>query len=106
MDTSPGRTRARVAEAKDFLPGGNRYEQRVGGTEKEDTPEDLSKRTDKGKSSHVSFVVNLVTSQETADRSDMETKGPNVRTKDHHKTTWHQQVPDKSTRIPEETFKV
>jgi hypothetical protein len=31
MDTSPGRTRARVAEAEDFLPGGNRYEQRVGG---------------------------------------------------------------------------
>jgi hypothetical protein len=27
MDTSPGRTRAHVAEAEDFLPGGNRYEQ-------------------------------------------------------------------------------
>jgi hypothetical protein len=32
MDTSPGRTRARVAEAEDFLPGGNRYKQRVGGS--------------------------------------------------------------------------
>jgi hypothetical protein len=32
MDTSPGRTRTRVAEADDFLPGGNRYEQRVGGS--------------------------------------------------------------------------
>jgi hypothetical protein len=32
MDTSPGRTRARVAEAEDSLPGGNRYEQRVGGS--------------------------------------------------------------------------
>jgi hypothetical protein len=32
MDTSPGRTRARVAEADDFLPGGNWYEQRVGGS--------------------------------------------------------------------------
>jgi hypothetical protein len=32
MDTSPGRTRARVAEAEDFLPGGNRYEQRVRGS--------------------------------------------------------------------------
>jgi hypothetical protein len=32
MDTSPGRTRARVAEAEDFLPGGNRYEQKVGGS--------------------------------------------------------------------------
>jgi hypothetical protein len=32
MDTSPGRTRARIAEAEDFLPGGNRYEQRVGGS--------------------------------------------------------------------------
>jgi hypothetical protein len=31
MDTSPGRTRARIAEAEDLLPGGNRYEQRVGG---------------------------------------------------------------------------
>jgi hypothetical protein len=31
MDTSPGRTRARVAEADDFIPGGTRYEQRVGG---------------------------------------------------------------------------
>jgi hypothetical protein len=32
MDTSPGRTRARVAEAEDSLPGGNRYEQRAGGS--------------------------------------------------------------------------
>jgi hypothetical protein len=32
MDTSPGRTRARVAEAEDSLPGGNKYEQRVGGS--------------------------------------------------------------------------
>jgi hypothetical protein len=32
MDTSPGRTRARIAEVEDFLPGGNRYEQRVGGS--------------------------------------------------------------------------
>jgi hypothetical protein len=32
MDTSPGRMQARVAEADDFLPGGNRYEQRVGGS--------------------------------------------------------------------------
>jgi hypothetical protein len=31
MDTSPGRTRARVAEAEDFLPGGNRYKPREGG---------------------------------------------------------------------------
>jgi hypothetical protein len=31
MDTSPGRTRARIAEAEDFLPGGTRYEQRVNG---------------------------------------------------------------------------
>jgi hypothetical protein len=27
MDTSPGRTRARIAETEDFLPGGTRYEQ-------------------------------------------------------------------------------
>jgi hypothetical protein len=30
MDTSPGRTHARIAEAEDFLPGGTRYEQCVG----------------------------------------------------------------------------
>ena len=29
MDTSPGRTRARLAEAEDFLPGGNRWGQVV-----------------------------------------------------------------------------
>jgi hypothetical protein len=32
MDTAPGRTRARVAEAEDFLPGGTQYEQQVGGS--------------------------------------------------------------------------
>jgi hypothetical protein len=32
MVTSPGRTRARITEAEDFLPGGNRYEQHVGGS--------------------------------------------------------------------------
>jgi hypothetical protein len=32
MDTSPGRTRARIAEAEDFLPGGNQYNQQVGGS--------------------------------------------------------------------------
>jgi hypothetical protein len=32
MDTSPRRTRARITEAEDFLPGGNRYEQQVGGS--------------------------------------------------------------------------
>jgi hypothetical protein len=33
MDTSPGRTRAQVAKAEDFLPGGTRYEQRAGGSQ-------------------------------------------------------------------------
>jgi hypothetical protein len=32
MDTAPGRTRARIAEAEDFLPGGTRYEQHIGGS--------------------------------------------------------------------------
>jgi hypothetical protein len=31
MDTTPGRTRARLSEAEDFLPRGLRYEQCVGG---------------------------------------------------------------------------
>jgi hypothetical protein len=32
MDTTPGRAKARVAEAEDFLPRGNRYDQCVGGS--------------------------------------------------------------------------
>jgi hypothetical protein len=32
MDTSPGRTCARIAKAEDFLPGGTQYKQRVGGS--------------------------------------------------------------------------
>jgi hypothetical protein len=32
MDTALGRTRAQVTEAEDFLPGGTRYEQQVGGS--------------------------------------------------------------------------
>jgi hypothetical protein len=38
MDTSPGRTRARIAEAEDFLPGGSRYEQRFGGNKQGGLP--------------------------------------------------------------------
>jgi hypothetical protein len=32
MDTSPGRTHTRIAEAEDFLLGGTRYEQCIGGS--------------------------------------------------------------------------
>jgi hypothetical protein len=32
MDTSLGRTRTRIAEAEDFIPGGSHYEQQVGGS--------------------------------------------------------------------------
>jgi hypothetical protein len=39
------------------------------GAEKEGTLEDLSKKMDKGKSSHVSFAENLVTSHRIADRN-------------------------------------
>jgi hypothetical protein len=42
---------------------------------------------DKGKSLPVSFVGNLVTSQEIADRNDTAIKGANVQIKGHHKTT-------------------
>jgi hypothetical protein len=38
MDTAPGRTRARVAEADDFLPGGTRYKQQVGGSKEGGLP--------------------------------------------------------------------
>jgi hypothetical protein len=62
--------------------------------EKEDTPEDLDKRTDKGKSSHAFSVENLVTLQEIADRNDTAIKDPNVQIKDHHRC-----VPDKPIKI-------
>jgi hypothetical protein len=62
--------------------------------EKEDTPEDPDKRTDKGKSSHAFSVENLVTLQEIADRNDTAIKDPNVQIKDHH-----QCVPDKPIKI-------
>jgi hypothetical protein len=39
MDTSPGRTRARIAEAEDFLPGGTRYEQCIGGSREGGIPQ-------------------------------------------------------------------
>jgi hypothetical protein len=42
---------------------------------------------DKGKSLPVSFVGNLVTSQEIADRNDTAIKGANVQIKGHHETT-------------------
>jgi hypothetical protein len=39
MDTSPGQTRARIAEAEDFLPGGTQYEQQVGGSREGGLPQ-------------------------------------------------------------------
>jgi hypothetical protein len=39
MDTAPGRTRARIAEAEDFLLGGTRYEQQVGGSREGGIPQ-------------------------------------------------------------------
>jgi hypothetical protein len=41
MDTSPGWTRARIAEAEDFLPGGNRYNQQAGGSREGGIPRGL-----------------------------------------------------------------
>jgi hypothetical protein len=69
--------------------------------EKEDTPEDPSKKTDKGKSSHASFVENLVTLQEIADRNDTAIKESNVRIKDHH-----QRIPGKLIKTHKKPFKV
>jgi hypothetical protein len=70
MDTSPGRTRARVAEAEDFLPGGSRYEQRVGGKQRRRIPKRTRpKGRIKGKSSHASFAGSQVTSHGTVDRN-------------------------------------
>jgi hypothetical protein len=39
MDTSPGWTRTRIAEAEDFLSGGTHYEQRVGGSREGGIPQ-------------------------------------------------------------------
>jgi hypothetical protein len=39
MDTSPGRTRARIAESEDFRPGGTRYEQCTGGNKEGGYPQ-------------------------------------------------------------------
>jgi hypothetical protein len=38
MDTMPDRIRGRVAQNKDFLPGGNRYQQRAGGSQEGGVP--------------------------------------------------------------------
>jgi hypothetical protein len=38
MDTTPDRIRGRVAQNEDFLPGGNRYQQRAGGSQEGGTP--------------------------------------------------------------------
>jgi hypothetical protein len=69
-------------------------------TEKEDTQEDLSKRTDKGKSSHAFTAVNQVTLHEIADRNDTAIKGPNETTSqiDLHATIRALCVPDKSAK--------
>jgi hypothetical protein len=69
--------------------------------EKADIPEDLSRRTDKGKSSHVSFAENPVTLHETADRSDTVIKAPPETTKGQQVpivVTKAQHIPGKSTK--------
>jgi hypothetical protein len=38
MDTTPDRIRGRVAQNEDFLPGGNRYQQRAGGSQEGGIP--------------------------------------------------------------------
>jgi hypothetical protein len=52
-----------------------------GEAEKEGTQEDPSKRTDKGKSLHVSSVENQVISHEIANRNDTVIKAPHEITK-------------------------
>jgi hypothetical protein len=66
---------------------------------REDTQEDPSKRTDKGKSSRVSSAESQVTSHEIADRSDMGTKGS-------HETIKVQAVPLAITKVPYEHGKL
>jgi hypothetical protein len=55
-----------------------------GVVEREDTPEDPSKRTDKGKSLHAFSAENMVTLQEIADRKETVIKDNNEQIKDHH----------------------
>jgi hypothetical protein len=38
MDTTPDRIRGRIAQAEDFLPGGNQYQQRAGGSQEGGVP--------------------------------------------------------------------
>jgi hypothetical protein len=67
MDTTPDRIRGRVAQDKDFLPGGNRYQQRAAGVKKEESLEDWCNRMGQGKCSPVSIAANQVTLKETVD---------------------------------------
>jgi hypothetical protein len=62
-----------------------------GEAEKEDTPEGPSKKTDKGKSSHVSTAENPVTSHEIVNRNAITIKAPHATTKD-------QRVPPETTK--------
>jgi hypothetical protein len=54
----------------------------LGAIEKEDTPEDLFREMDKGKSSHAFSAENPVTLCETADRNDITIKAPHEPTRD------------------------
>jgi hypothetical protein len=72
--------------------------------EREDTPEDPSKRTDKGKSSHASSVESLVTLQEIADRNIMAIKGPNTQTQGPHETTCQQYTPGRPVKTQVESL--
>jgi hypothetical protein len=55
---------------------------KLGAIEKEDTPEDLFREMDKGKSSHAFSAENPVTLCETADRNDITIKAPHEPTRD------------------------
>jgi predicted DNA-binding protein YlxM (UPF0122 family) len=76
-------------EVKMTVPMIVRYVHKL--SKKNVTPKDPSRRTDKGKSSHVSSVENPVTLQEIADRSDITIKAPCATTKD-------QRVPLETTK--------
>jgi hypothetical protein len=70
MDTSLGRMRARVAEAEDFLPGGSRYEQRVGGSREGGYSRGPVQKDGQRKVLTCFFAGSPVTLHETVDRKE------------------------------------
>jgi hypothetical protein len=89
MDTTPDRIRGRVAQNEDFLPGGNRYHQRAGGSQEGGIPRGPVQQDGTRKVLTCFNCGKRVTLKETVDSRSKETPTIN-RGKDHP-------APDKET---------